>query len=245
MKKLLGILVLGLLFCNVSFASDDDIVQQLKDLKELYDSGTLTKEEFQKVKKKILWEEDKEDELVKQPVTKPAQSDIGDFEIEGISIYDSALDHFSENQIKINIQDWYKNKEFSTSSLRHLPKFKVYEEIQISFKTDDKKYIIHNIDGIIHQNIDDCYKELDKTDKELSAMFKNAYKRNKKTSSHSYDKTGESKFKDIYWKFNSGELILVSCTDWSKNMEKEKKYEDNWRVTISSEEFDNFMIDPY
>ena len=76
-------------------------------------------------------------------------------------------------------------------------------------------------------------------------MFKNAYKRNKKTSSHSYDKTGESNFKDMYWKFNSGELILVSCTDWSKNMEKEKKYEDNWRVTISSEEFDNFMIDPY
>ena len=52
MKKFLGILVLGLLFCNVSFASDDDIVQQLKDLKELYDSGTLTEKEHTKAKKK-------------------------------------------------------------------------------------------------------------------------------------------------------------------------------------------------
>ena len=31
-----------------------DIVQQLKDLKELYDSGVITKEEFTKAKKKLL-----------------------------------------------------------------------------------------------------------------------------------------------------------------------------------------------
>ena len=33
---------------------NDDIVQQIKDLKELYDSGVLTKEEFEKAKKKLL-----------------------------------------------------------------------------------------------------------------------------------------------------------------------------------------------
>ncbi len=32
----------------------NDIIQQIKDLKELYDSGALTKEEFEKAKKKIL-----------------------------------------------------------------------------------------------------------------------------------------------------------------------------------------------
>jgi len=32
----------------------NDIVQQIKDLKELYDSGALTKEEFEKAKKKLL-----------------------------------------------------------------------------------------------------------------------------------------------------------------------------------------------
>ena len=32
----------------------DDIVQQLKDLKELYDSGALTKQEYKKAKKKLL-----------------------------------------------------------------------------------------------------------------------------------------------------------------------------------------------
>jgi len=34
--------------------SNDDIVSKLKDLKELLDSGVLTKEEFEKAKKKLL-----------------------------------------------------------------------------------------------------------------------------------------------------------------------------------------------
>ena len=34
--------------------NDKDIVKKLKDLKELFDSGVLTKEEFEKAKKKLL-----------------------------------------------------------------------------------------------------------------------------------------------------------------------------------------------
>ena len=34
--------------------NSNDIVQQIKDLKELYDSGVLTEEEFNKAKKKLL-----------------------------------------------------------------------------------------------------------------------------------------------------------------------------------------------
>ena len=33
---------------------NDGIVQQIKELKELYDEGALTKEQFEKAKKKIL-----------------------------------------------------------------------------------------------------------------------------------------------------------------------------------------------
>ena len=32
----------------------DDVVQQIKELKQLYDDGVLTKEEFTKAKKKLL-----------------------------------------------------------------------------------------------------------------------------------------------------------------------------------------------
>ena len=33
---------------------NEDVVQQLKDLNEMYKSGALTKEEFEKAKKKLL-----------------------------------------------------------------------------------------------------------------------------------------------------------------------------------------------
>ena len=39
--------------------------------------------------------------------------DIRDFEIEGISIGDSALDFFSEEKIKYNSYDYYNDKEYT------------------------------------------------------------------------------------------------------------------------------------
>jgi hypothetical protein len=39
---------------NVSKSNDEDIVEKLQKLNDLYKSGALTKEEFEKAKKKIL-----------------------------------------------------------------------------------------------------------------------------------------------------------------------------------------------
>ena len=41
--------------------------------------------------------------------------DISEFEIEGISVGDSALDHFNINQIKNNSWDYYKKKNLHLS----------------------------------------------------------------------------------------------------------------------------------
>ena len=48
MKKLLGILVLGLLFCNNVGAAT--IADELTKLNNLYKEGAITKEEFSKAK---------------------------------------------------------------------------------------------------------------------------------------------------------------------------------------------------
>ena len=55
MKKLLAIIVLGLLWFNTSYTENtSDIVSQLEQLNGLYKSGALTKDEFDKAKMKIL-----------------------------------------------------------------------------------------------------------------------------------------------------------------------------------------------
>ena len=52
MKKLLGLLVLGLLFCNNAVAAT--IADELTKLNNLYKEGAITKEEFEKANKKTL-----------------------------------------------------------------------------------------------------------------------------------------------------------------------------------------------
>jgi hypothetical protein len=52
MKKLLAIIVLGLLWCNVGFTAT--LVDEIVALEELYKQGAITKEEFSKAKSILL-----------------------------------------------------------------------------------------------------------------------------------------------------------------------------------------------
>ena len=51
MKKILGIIVLGLLLSNHSMAG---VVDELNDLNDLFKTGVISKEEFTKAKRIIL-----------------------------------------------------------------------------------------------------------------------------------------------------------------------------------------------
>ena len=66
MKKLLGLLVLGLLFCNNAVAAT--IADELTKLNNLYKEGAITKEEFSKAKE-ILFKSESVEE--KTEITKP------------------------------------------------------------------------------------------------------------------------------------------------------------------------------
>jgi len=60
--------------------------------------------------------------------------DISDFQIEGMSIGDSLLDFFSEEEIKQNIEPRYfqykKDKKFTTVEFVELNSFKLYNAVQ-------------------------------------------------------------------------------------------------------------------
>ena len=89
--------------------------------------------------------------------------DIKDFQIERISIGDSALDYFSEAQLEDNELDWhnYSYKEYSTSLLSGKG---IYDWFKISYKSDDDNFIIEGLAGILVKkkyNDGKCNKELD------------------------------------------------------------------------------------
>ena len=80
-----------------------------------------------------------------QPWTKA--DDIRDFEIEGISIGDSALDHFTKNEIIKGKRNYYKNNKFTDSEI--FKKSQLYHSLHINYKTGDKRFIIKGISGTI------------------------------------------------------------------------------------------------
>ena len=73
--------------------------------------------------------------------TSSLADDFQDFKIEGMSIGDSALDYFSEDQLEDNEQGWhnYSYNEYSTS---FMPGKGIYDWFLVSYKNDDYNFKI-------------------------------------------------------------------------------------------------------
>jgi hypothetical protein len=176
--------------------------------------------------------------------TSSLADDIRDFQIEGMSVGDSLLDFFSEEEIKNNIiKDYYKyksNKKFITVEFNELSFFKTYKDgVQIDLK-NEKKYEIYGLSGHIwyKENIDDCYEKQNEIDKELSKIFKEAKREYVSKIKHPADESGKSNVTYITYWFKSGDYASIDCTDWSSKMKPRK---DNLGVLLVTKEFNDWM----
>ena len=86
--------------------------------------------------------------------------DIRDFQIEGMSVGDSALDYFTKKELNEYVADYYSSDKFSTSALyNNLVK---YEYLQLSFKKNDSNYLIQDLSGTQSMKYLECVDELNK-----------------------------------------------------------------------------------
>ena len=96
--------------------------------------------------------------------------DISDFEIEGISIGDSLLDHFSLKQVKNGNKNTYKNNKFVGVELR-LSDYEIYQLAQIHY---DSNYIITSVVGaIFYKDIEECYIQQNEIENQFKLLFGN------------------------------------------------------------------------
>ncbi|MDC0627165.1 hypothetical protein OAO99_01190 [Candidatus Pelagibacter sp.] len=167
--------------------------------------------------------------------------DIREFEIEGISIGDSLLDFFNEDEILKNDGNYYSKKKFVTTVFNKHRKIKNYDWLQISYKRNDSKYIIYSIDGVIEfkKNYKACLKKKDIVVNELSTLFDKNNTRIDK-GKHRADKSGKSTYENLIFELDGGHQVVVSCLDWSKAFEK--KYFDHMKVWVNHTEFKEFII---
>ena len=167
--------------------------------------------------------------------------DISDFEIEGMSIGDSALDYFSKEEINANIEKYYDSDKYTAIEFYSLPRFEVYDSVSFATKKLDKDFIIKTIAGVIFvENINDCYQEKDEIDKELSKMFSNTT-REVENEKHEADETGKSTTRAIRYYFESGDLATVICYDWSDDFTEKFRWNDNLSVELTTKEFNDFL----
>ena len=174
----------------------------------------------------------------------PSQADdIRDFQIEDMSIGDSLLDYFSKKEIKDNTNiNYYTNNKYTSVEFSELPSFKIYDSVEFDYKTDDKKYIIVAIAGVLfcEKNIEKCNKKQKEIDLELSKMFKKSQREVDK-GKHSADKSGKSTFSHINFWLISGDAVNIELIDWSEKITNEKGWTDNVNVSFRTKEFNDFL----
>ena len=161
---------------------------------------------------------------------------IGDFEIEGISVGDTALAFFEKKEIDTKKKIYFpKSKKFFQITMNG--NFLEYDAITITLKENDNNYIIYQITGVLEfpNNIKKCFLKQKEIKEELSKTFPNII-----SSSYDFifpqDESGRSKAAVSDFELNDGE-VRVWCSDWSL-----ENYEDNVQVSLSNKEFQDFIV---
>ena len=183
-----------------------------------------------------------------QPFTKA--DDINDFKMEELSLGDSLLNFYNKKQIIEEMNSeyafFYKDNKFVKLSIGKTNEFymktnlKIYDEIGVTIKPDDKNFIIYGLSGDIlcQDDIQYCYTKQKKIISDLKVFFNNDVIIDKYEDKHWVDETGKSivKVTEILSK-NKKLLISVSVYDMNEDL----GYADQVSVEIASNEYEKFL----
>ena len=174
--------------------------------------------------------------------------DIRDFEIEGISIGDSLLDHFKIKTIKSARKYTYKDNKFYSIDIWS-DRFNQYAAIQFHLKKNDKKYIIQSLSGTLvfgqlgiydSKSKDECKNKKKLIMNSVSNLFPNADVQSF-DDVNSDDGYGQKALRsETYYALDFGE-VWIQCITWGKITKKKENLYDNLRFTLLTPDFIKFM----
>ena len=187
--------------------------------------------------------------------------DIKDFQIEGMSVGDSALKFFSKKLIKesskivpTNTVDakYYTTTIYSKSFGNYINvadfNFEVFDAVEISYKRQDKNFILKGVTGSITnekkkniKDIKDCKRQKDEIFNDVKLIFKNSMSKSDE-GKHPIDKSGKSKYfrSSIQLKPTSKFMeIEAICLYFTGKITKD--YVTNVGVSIKSDELNEWL----
>ena len=171
--------------------------------------------------------------------------DLSEYEIEGISLGDSLLDHLSKEEIITQIEHNKPTYNYLTDEFGevYLPgKYKDYDNLSVFVKPKDKNYLIYYIGGTVYydDNIKQCYAKQKEIIKEFSSQFK-FIRKEENTFIFPWDPTGKSTNHYVSLFLDSGDEISVSCMEYEKSLKIENNWADALTVEIAKKEQSEWM----
>ena len=139
------------------------------------------------------------------------------FPIEGISIGESLLKYYSKTFIKNNFTNLYPNldNKFLTVLIRNLKVSSPYEYIQVMYKKNDPKFIVHSIDGMVDfKDVNECYLIQNELEEDFDVKFKDGTKKTEVIKMFKLDESDTSKVNQIRYEFKES-IIAIDCYHFS------------------------------
>ena len=172
--------------------------------------------------------------------------DIADFEIEGISLGDSALNFFTKSDIDKSVKKMpqYPNDEYKIAYIQKNKKynFKNYEGITFYFKKNDKSYSIVGIlaSNYYPNNFQNCLNDLKKMRKDIENSF-NVLPTYDGKDRLEFDTFGETTMHGVVYDLAKNGFSQVVCYDWSKEISKIQGRIDELTLAISTKEYGEWL----
>jgi hypothetical protein len=175
--------------------------------------------------------------------------DIRDFEIEGISLNDSALKHTNLENIKKMFKETKNHYNYLEEPLKFRevyildsPKFQTYNTVSFMVNGNDSNYIIYFLRGMKNyvNNYDQCINQKNNIANEIEKLT-TGFEKEINEGAHPLDKSGKSFSKQIIYKFNSGGKIVIGCNDWEEILRKKNDWTEGLSVAIMTDEVSNWL----
>ena len=179
-------------------------------------------------------------------------NELKEFEIAGFSLGESLLDYFDKSDIKNELKSeytyFYKENKYAVLGVGDgvdynlSMKFENYDELALTVRPDDKKFIIYSVSGDIFckDNIKKCLSQQKEIVSELEDFLGLEFESWEKP--HSVDPSGKSMVYGYNITYADGSDIAVDVYQWSDKMKQENNFPDTLQVSISTKEFSNFLM---
>ncbi len=163
--------------------------------------------------------------------------DISEYEIEGISIGDSALDFFDKSSILKNTWDYPGSNKYKRAQNDNIGFFEMYDAVDFMYETNDKKYLIQSLAGIfLTKDMEQCIKKQNYIVKDLEITFPNA-KKTERDKIYNDNQWQGSRNRQITFWLDTG-IASVHCNDYSEK----HGGQDHLAVNLRTNKSNDFLI---